>query len=108
MSLNHNYSFDAMGGIYSDLIKASNGFVYAISNSSFPCTSTGPNQPNQGSLIKINTVTNTAQRIAVFGCSSGTTINAFGGYSMIEVFPNKIKFNFAPFFTDQIIIDYRY
>ena len=98
-TLNHNYSFVAMGSIYTDLIKASNGFVYAISNSSFPCTSTGPNQPNQGSLIKINTLTNTAQRVAVFGCSNATTINAFGGYSMIEVFTNKIFFltsSYAP------------
>ncbi len=91
-TLNHNYSFIAMGGIYTDLIKASNGFIYAISRSSFPCTSSGPNQPNQGSLIKINTLNNTAQRVAVFGCSNATTINAFGGYSMIEVFPNKIFF----------------
>ena len=91
-SLNHNYSFVAMGGIYTDLIKASNGFIYAISQSSFPCTTSGPNQPNQGSLIKINITNNTAQRIAVFGCSSSTTINAFGGYSMVEALPNKIFF----------------
>jgi Secretion system C-terminal sorting domain len=98
-SLNHTYSFVAMGGIYSDLIKASNGFVYAISNNSFPCTSPGPNQPNEGSLIKINTATNTAQRVAVFGCSSTTTISASGGFSMVEVLPNKIFFgtsSYAP------------
>lgn len=91
-NLNHTYSFQAMGWITSDLIKASNGFVYAISSSSFPCTAIGPNQPNQGSIIKINTTTNTAQRIAVFGCSSATTINAFGGRSMVEALPNKIFF----------------
>jgi|GEM_PF-2307806 len=91
-SLNHTYSFEAMGGIYSDLIKASNGFVYAVSETSFPCSVVGPNQPNQGSMIKINTATNTAQRVAVFGCYSGATISAFGGYSMVETSPNTIFF----------------
>jgi hypothetical protein len=91
-TLTHTYSFVAMGGIYSDLIKASNGFVYAISDNSFPCTGPGSNQPNQGSLIRINTTTNTAQRMAVFGCSSDTTINAFGGTSMVEALPNKLFF----------------
>jgi Secretion system C-terminal sorting domain/Immunoglobulin domain len=90
--LNHTYSFQAMGWITSDLIKASNGFVYAVSASSYPCTGTGADLPNQGSMIKINTATNTAQRVAVFGCSSTTTINAFGGYSMVEALPNKIFF----------------
>jgi len=90
--LNHAYSFAAMGAIYSDLIKASNGFVYAISGASFPCTVIAPDQPNQGSIIKINTTNNTAQRVAVFGCNSGITVSAFGGYSMVEALPNKIFF----------------
>ncbi|MEL1243287.1 T9SS type A sorting domain-containing protein [Flavobacterium sp. DGU11] len=91
-SLDQTYSLEAMGFIYSDMIKASNGFVYAVSASSYPCTGTGADLPNQGSIIKINTATNTAQRVAVFGCGSTSTINAFGGYSMVEALPNKIFF----------------
>ena len=91
LSLNYTAG-NAMGPINSDLIKASNGFVYAVSATTFPCTSQGPNQPNRGSLIKINTATNNAQRVAVFGCSNTITINASGGFSMVEALPNKIFF----------------
>lgn len=97
-TLNHTYSFVAMGSIYSDLIKASNGFLYAVSNQSFPCTSPGSNQPNQGSIIKINTTTNTSQRIATFNCDGSNGIGG-GGYSegsnLVEALPNRI------FFTSQ-------
>jgi len=104
-SLNHTYSFIAMGGIFSDLIKASNGFLYAVSNQSFPCTSPGPNQPNQGSIVKINTTTNTAQRITTFNCDGSNGIGG-GGYSegsnLVEALPNKIFFTSggSPVFFD--------
>lgn len=88
-SLNHTYSFVAMGGIYSDLIKASNGFVYAISDNSFPCTAADP-QPNLGTVIKINTSTNTAQRVASFSCV-GTNGEGSNGI-LIEALPNRIFF----------------
>jgi len=86
--LNHNYSFEAMGTI-NDLIKASDGFLYAVSNQAFPCTSPGPNQSNQGSILKVNTSNNTVQKVAYFNCDSSTGI---GGKNMIEALPNKIFF----------------
>ena len=86
--LNHNYSFEAMGPI-NDLIKGSDGFLYAVSNQAFPCTSPGPNQSNQGSILKVNTSNNTVQRVAYFNCDSSTGI---GGKNMIEALPNKIFF----------------
>ena len=92
--LNHTYSFVAMGAIYGDLIKASNGFVYAISNQSFACNSfTGPNDANQGSVIKINTTTNTAQRVTVFNCDLTTGIAQVS--TIVEALPNRL------FFTSQ-------
>ena len=97
-TLNHTYSFVAMGSIFSDLIKASNGFLYAVSNQSFPCTSPGPNQPNQGSIVKINTTTNTAQRITTFNCDTSDGIGGGGyaeGSNLVEALPNRI------FFTNQ-------
>ena len=87
--LNHTYSFDAMGAIYSDLIKASNSFVYAVSAISFPCTAADP-QPNRGTVIKINTATNTAQRVASFSCV-GTNGEGSNGV-LIEALPNRIFF----------------
>ena len=98
--LNHTYSFVAMGNI-NDLIKGSNGFLYGVSNQAFACTSPSPNQPNQGSIIKINTTTNTAQRVANFNCDTSTGI---GGEGMVEAIPNKIFFSSsggAVFFPDQ-------
>jgi len=88
-SLNHTYSFEAMGAIYSDLLKASNGFVYAVSGISFPCTAADP-QPNMGTVIKINTTSNTAQRVASFICVG--TNGAGSNGALVEVFPNKIFF----------------
>lgn len=96
--LNHTYSFVAMGSIYSDLIKASNGFLYTVSNQSFPCTGSGSNQPNQGSIVKINTTTNTAQRITTFNCDASNGIGGGGyaeGSNLVEALPNRI------FFTNQ-------
>ena len=87
--LNHTYSFEAMGGIYSDLIKASNGFVYAVSGVSFPCTAADP-QPNMGTVIEINTTTNTAQRVASFSCVG--TDGAGSSSTLVEALPNKIFF----------------
>ncbi|MXN91996.1 T9SS type A sorting domain-containing protein [Flavobacterium sp. Sd200] len=86
--LNHNYSFEAMGPI-NDLIKASDGFLYAVSNQAFPCTSPAPNQSNQGSILKVNTSNNTVQKVAYFNCDGSTGI---GGKTMIEALPNKIFF----------------
>jgi hypothetical protein len=97
-TLTHTYSFVAMGGIYSDLIKASNGFVYAISDNSFPCTGPGANQPNLGSVIRINTTTNTAQRVATFNCNGDPGVGSEG--ILIEALPNKIFFTTM---ADQII-----
>ncbi|WP_116788700.1 T9SS type A sorting domain-containing protein [Flavobacterium psychrotrophum] len=86
--LSHNYSFEAMGPI-NDLIKASDGFLYAVSNQAFPCTSPAPNQSNQGSILKVNTSNNTVQKVAYFNCDGSTGI---GGKSMTEALPNKIFF----------------
>lgn len=88
-SLTHTYSFDGMGGIYSDLIKASNGFVYAVSQVSYSCTATDP-QPNMGAVIKINTTTNTAQRVANFSCVGANGAGSSG--TLVEALPNKIFF----------------
>ena len=87
--LNHTYSFVGMGGIYSDLIKASNGFVYAVSDVSYPCTAADP-QPNMGAVIKINTTTNTAQRVASFSCIGSNGAGSRG--TLVEALPNKIFF----------------
>ncbi|WP_445454016.1 choice-of-anchor tandem repeat GloVer-containing protein [Flavobacterium sp. 25HG05S-40] len=89
-TLTHTYSFAAMGGIYSDLIKASNGFVYAISDNSFPCTGGIDPQPNMGTVIKINTATNIAQKVASFACV-GTDGEGSNGI-LIEALPNRIFF----------------
>ncbi len=86
--LAHNYSFEAMGPI-NDLIKASDGFLYAVSNQAFPCTSPAPSQSNQGSILKVNTNNNTVQKVAYFNCDGSTGI---GGKNMIEALPNKIFF----------------
>ena len=86
--LNHNYSFEAMGPI-NNLIKASDGYLYAVSNQAFPCTSPGSNQSNQGSILKVNTTNNTVQKVAYFNCDGSTGI---GGKNMIEALPNKIYF----------------
>jgi hypothetical protein len=91
-TLNHTYSFEAMGGIYGDLVKASNGFLYAVSNQSFACNSgTLPNAPNQGSVVRINTTTNTAQRVTTFNCNYSTGLG--GGSTLVEALPNRLFFS---------------
>jgi hypothetical protein len=98
-TLTHTYSFVAMGGIFGDLVKASNGFLYAVSNQSFACNSgTPPNSPNQGSVVKINTTTNTAQRVVTFNCDLSNGIG--GGSTLVEALPNRLFFtsNGSPIF----------
>jgi hypothetical protein len=89
-SLNHTYSFEAMGYINSDLITASNGFVYAVSAVSYPCVGVTDPQPNMGAVIKINTTTNTAQKVANFLCVG--TQGAGSSGNLAEAVPNKIFF----------------
>ena len=89
-SLSHDYTFAGMGGIYADLVKASNGFVYGISVYTYPCPSLTPSQPNNGRIVRINTTTNTAQKVADFNCDTSQGGGALG--ILIEALPNKLYF----------------
>ena len=72
--------------INNELMKASNGFLYCTTMAiAGGCSGAQTNNPNYGSIIKINTLNNTYQRVYEFRCDAtdGLNINTTTG-TLIE------------------------
>jgi len=79
---NAGYSIDG------ELIKASNGILYGSTTYSSNCPGAGQILPNNGTIFKVNTTTNTLTSVYLFKCDMSDGIAPTGG--LVEAFPGKL------------------
>jgi Secretion system C-terminal sorting domain/Immunoglobulin domain len=91
--------------INGELMKASDGYLYGTTKEMQPCLGTNAVLPNNGTIFKVNTASNTIQTVYMFNCDMADGIGPTGG--LIEASPGKL-YGTAFFGGLQVLPDFQY